>query len=75
MTSEILKCVMCDMIQYEEAHNPDISRPISVKLLEENQISLGTDRVIVQKIICREGPDRISRSEHYTAVFPLVVML
>ena len=74
MTSEILKCVICDMIQYE-AHNPNISRPISVKLLEENQISLGTDRVIVQKIICREGPDRISRSEHYTAFFPPVVML
>ena len=66
MTSEILKCVICDLIQYE-AHNLNISRPISLKLLEENQISLGTDRVIVQKIICRDG---ISRSEHYTAVFP-----
>ena len=42
---------MCDM--WYDTHNPNISRPISVKLLEENQISLGTDRVIVQKIICR----------------------
>ena len=70
MTSEILKCVICDMIHYE-AHNPNISRPISLKLLvlEENQISLGTDRVIVQKIICREGPDGISRSLSITLQF------
>ena len=75
MTSEILKCVICDMIQYV-AHNPNISRPISVKLLEENQISLGTDRVIVQKIICREGPDRIYlRIWALHCSFPPVVML